>query len=397
MFFDKKVDPVAKIAYTFDGYSALYTGLFSGALVSFIPAVARKIGASDAQIALIASAGCVGLTLTFFWTYLSMHTKKMTLFVWPRIVGRGLFLLTPFVFSPVFYVGIVVMWACLEALGNPAYGAIMKEVYPEKTRAEIMGYIRIIMSAAIALGAFISGKFLDTGHETYKIVFPIVGILGIISALYFKNIPVNEKNRQPPVSLKKMFRGWFTDKEILKLGAITSVAGFGNLMVGPVLTIFMIDKLKLSLLFIGIITSVYSITIIFAYYFWGKLIDKKGSIFSLRLAFLFNAFVIIMYIIGQKWAMILSGVFNGFAMSGWDLSWFKYVCARTNSPEKVQTDSGLYYNLMGIRGIIAPFVGIWLMGLYSIRSTFIISTFIIIAGFFMAHSLKEGTKTEYTI
>jgi len=188
-----------------------------------------------------------------------------------------------------------------------------------------------------------------------------------------------------------MFRMWFSDKDILKLGVVTTVAGFGNLMIGPVLTIFMIDKLKLSLLFIGFLTSVYSVTIVLAYYLWGKIIDKKGSVYSLQISFLLNAGVIFLYIIGQKWALILSAVFNGFAMSGWDLSWFKYVCDRTDSSEKVQIDSGFYYNLMGIRGVIAPFVGIWIMALSSIKITFAISTVIIIIGFFMAKLLKEST------
>jgi len=190
MFFVKKVDPLARVAYNFDAYSALYTGLYSGALVSFVPAVARKIGASDTQIALIASAGSIGLILSFFWTYVSMYTKKMTLFVWPRIVGRGLFLLTPLVFSPIFFVGIVIMSSFLEAMGNPSYGAIMKEVYPEKSRAETMGYIRTILSVAMAMAAFLSGKFLDMGNETYKIVFPLVAVLGMVSVFFFRAIPV---------------------------------------------------------------------------------------------------------------------------------------------------------------------------------------------------------------
>lgn len=396
MFFEKRVDPLARTAYHFDAYTALFTGLYGGA-ISFVPAIARKIGASDGQLALISAAGSIGLLLTFFWTYISMHTKKMTMFVWPKIVGRGLFLLTPFVFSPIFFVGIVVLYSFLDSLGNPSYGAIMKEVYPEKTRTEIMGYVRTIMGAATALAAFIGGRFLDIGKENYKIALPTAAIFGIIANIFFRRIPVDEKHRKAPISLIKMFRGWIADKEILKLGGIVSVAGFGNLILGPVITIFLIDKLKMSLSFIGIMGSVYSIALIFAYYVWGKIIDKKGSVYNLRVSFLLNACVVFLYIIGQKWALILSAVFNGFAMAGWDLSWFKYICARTDSPEKVQIDSGFYFNLMGIRGTIAPFVGIWIMGLTSIRITFFVSIVLIITGFFLAQLLKEGIKTEYTI
>jgi hypothetical protein len=81
-------------------------------------------------------------------------------------------------------------------------------------------------------------------------------------------------------------------------------------------------------------------------------------------------------------------------MGGWDLAWFKYVSTRAVSIEEVEIDTGFYHTLMGIRGVIAPFVAIWLMNLTGLRVSFLISFLIILAGFGLIAIYGKNLKTE---
>ncbi len=249
-----------------------------------------------------------------------------------------------------------------------------------------MGYSRIVLSIATVTAAFAGGKLLDWwGADSYKIVFPIGASLGLLSLNTFAHMPLKEEsNHHPSISLFQMLKGWLNDRTIWKLGGIISVAGFGNLLLGPLAPIFLVDKLKVSLSFVGLMSATSAVAIIFSYYFWGKFIDKKGPLLSLRIAFLVISLPPVLYVIGKGWSVLLAAVLSSFAVGGWELAWFKYVSSRTNSIEKVQIDTGFYYNLMGIRGTIAPFVAVWLMQIVGLNGAFFISFLIIITGFALA-------------
>jgi len=396
MLFERQVSFHSRIAYHYESLAGFIFGFFSGMVLSFLPVVARRLGATGAQMALISSSFAFGLLLTFLWTYITMYGRKMAVFYWPKFVARSLFFLMPFVNTPSFFVAIVVFYYLLDSIGNPVYGAIMKEAYPEEERAKIMGYVRIVLNLGTMTAAFAGGRLLDWwGEDSYRIVFPVGAILGLISLSAFIHIPLREKNNTyPSLSFLQIIKEWFNDKTIWKLGGIISVAGFGNLLLGPLAPIFLVDKMKVSLSFVGLMGATSSIAIMLSYYFWGNFIDRKGPIPSLRIIFLIISIPPVMYIIGRNWSVLLAAVFSSFAGGGWELSWFKYVCARTNSIEKVQIDTGFYYNLMGIRGAIAPFVAVWLMNLFGLKITFFISFLIILWGFVLIWIFGKSLEPE---
>lgn len=395
MLFERQIPFHSRVAYYYDSLAGFIFGFFSGMVLSFVPVVARRLGASVGQMALISSSFAIGLILTSLWIYLTMRGKKMVTFYWPKLTSRLLFLLMPFVNTPAFFVGIVVLFYIVESIANSVYIAIMKEIYPDRDRARTMGYARITMNIAILTASFIGGRLLDwLGPHSYKIVFPIGAVLGLISITTFTRVPLKEETEvKPEMSFVRMVKGWFSDKTIWQMGGIISVAGFGNLLLGPLAPIFLVDKLKVSLSFVGLMATLASASVILSYYFWGSFIDRKGPIQSLRIVFIVISVVPVLYIVGMKWSVLLASIFSSFAISGWELATFKYISTRTNSSEKVQIDTGFFYTIQGIRGIIAPFVAVWLMKIFGLRISFLIAFLIIISGFILALVYGEKLKT----
>jgi len=399
MLFERQISIQSRVAYRYDSLAGLIFGFFSGMVLSFVPVVARRLGASAGQMALISSSFAFGLLLMFLWTYLSILGRKMQFFYWPNMVARSLFFLTPLVYKPGLLVTIVILYNLLGSMVGTAYGAIMKEIYPEDERARTMGYSRVVTNLAALVAAFLGGWLMDMwGPYSFKIVFPIGAALGLISLNTFKRIPLKEevKDRQP-LPMRAMLKNWFSDKGIWKMGGIISVAGFGNLLLGPLAPIFLVDKLKVSLSFVGIMSAASSVAIIVSYYFWGKFIDRKGPMLCLRASFLLISLPPLLYLVGEKWSVLLAAVFSSFAAAGWYLSWFKYVCMRADSSEKVQIDTGIYNNLMGIRGVIAPFVAVWLMKSLGLNTAFFIAFLIVISGFALSWVFEKSLIPQRVI
>jgi len=400
MLFFKKVPFHSRAAYYYDHLSGLLFGFFNGAVLLFIPVVARKIGASDTQLAIITGIGSVTLLFTFFWTYLGISRTKMQIIVWTKYIGRSLFLFMPFVYNPVLFTAITAAFALLDAIANPAYSTIMKKIYTEKFRARSMAYVRVISSTTMLAASFIGGKLLDIwGKTSYRIVFPIGTVFGLLSAFYFSKIPLKEyiPEKTQPVSLTGIFREWADDKTILKLGLMVSIAGFGNIMMSPLSPIYLVDNLNVSLTFVGIMNAAAALVTVISYYFWGDFIDKKGPMLSFNMIFIALVFVPILYISGTKLTVFISALLSAFSVAGWDLAWLKFITIRAPSSEKVHIYSGFYFSLMGIRGTLAPFVAVWIMNLAGIKFSFFISFAMILSGFIISMAWKKNIGKELAV
>jgi len=83
----------------------------------------------------------------------------------------------------------------------------------------------------------------------------------------------------------------------------------------------------------------------------------------------------------DMWLIALAYVFSGITTAGVDLGWMNAIM-RLTSRERVGDYTALHSSLLGIRGIIAPFLGTMLMDVdwLGLRGVFLVSTILILAG-----------------
>ena len=207
----------------------------------------------------------------------------MPFFFWPVFVARGLMLLMFFITNSFFYCFLIILSYILEGVGNPAYGGIMKEVYPEKKRAEAMGYVRVFVYGAMMTSTLLFGFLLDHfGRDSYRFLFPLGGLFGMASVRSFRRIKI----RREKISARHKFRPFILSTELWDLGSYNYIVGIA---------------------------------------------EKK----------------------------------------------------------EVQNFIGMHFTLMGIRGIIGPFVGVKLFQVIGLENTFLVSFILAIAGFFVLLKLKN--------
>ncbi|GAG56884.1 unnamed protein product [marine sediment metagenome] len=87
--------------------------------------------------------------------------------------------------------------------------------------------------------------------------------------------------------------------------------------------------------------------------------------------------------------MAIATVFSGATSGGVELARLNYI-TRAAREEEIGSYWGIDYSLMGIRGIIAPFVGIALMYLIGIKYAFFLAFVMIFISFLLMGRVRRS-------
>ncbi len=390
MFFNGRVPSYLRVAYYYDSFGGLLYGLFFGLTIYFFTIVARTIGATDIEIAILSTASFIAALFAFYWSHYSSRRKKMPFLVKVKGIARFILLLMFFAVTPRIFVILVLLYWFFEMAGSPAYTGIIKDIYPTEHRGKAMGYVRVEMSLAAILAAYIGGHLLNLGPQSYRWVFPLGAVFGLLALASFRKIEVKSdsevKDDRESFSFLKAIHIFQKDKSFLRYQLIFFIFGFGWLLTLPLYPIFVVDVLHISKATLGKVGALFSLFWLISYLFWGEYIDKKGPLRVRYLTILLFSFVPFFYFLANRfqgvglWLIFVAAAISGLAAGGGELSRFNYV-SRIAAADKVQSYWGIDFTLMGIRGVIAPFIGIGLKEVLGIGGAFMAAFFLIFAGF----------------
>lgn len=369
-------------AYYYESLGAIAFAFFTGLAASFFPIIARKLGASSFQMALLSSAPFVGALFTLYWARLSSNAvSQIGFFVKVKLLARGVILFAFLAINPWIFILLVFLNSLLEQAGSPAYAGIMKKIYSDDYRGRAMGYVRMEMAIVAVFVSYLGGFLLD--HFSYRYIFPVGAIFGILSVTFFGRIRVQKNNakqkrKKRGILPKEILEVFKKDRPFALFQMIFFVRGFANLMIMPLFPIFLVDSLRISNTSMGKLVSLSSVFLIFSYLFWGHYIDKKGSCRSLAVSFFLASFIPLCYFFASTiWYIVPASVIAGFTLGAGELARIHFITNRTKS-EDIPTYQGIDFTLMGLRGIIAPFLGVALMYWIGMKSVFIISFYLTI-------------------
>ena len=364
-------------AYYYDSLGIVAFAFFAGLSASFFPIIARKLGASSFQMALISSAPFMGALFTLYWARLSATAvSQMGFFVKVKLLARAVILFAFLAINPWIFILLVFLNSLLEQAGSPAYVRIMKEIYSDDYRGRAMGYVRMEMALVAVFTAYLGGFLLD--HFSYRYIFPVGAVFGILSVTYFGRIKVQKNNakqkrKKQGILPREILEVFKKDRPFALFETIFFIQGFANLMIMPLFPIFLVDYLGISNTSMGKLVSLSSVFLISSYLFWGHYIDKKGPCRSMALSSFLASFIPLCYFFASTiWYIVPASIISGFTMGAGELARVNFITNRTKSKD-IHTYQGIDFTLMGLRGVIAPFLGVLLMYWIGMKSVFIIS------------------------
>ncbi|HEY3377560.1 MAG TPA: MFS transporter [Armatimonadota bacterium] len=430
MFFMRFVPKAIQQTYRWDARAAWLAGLYSGMTLPFFGVIARRdLHASPFAISLLISAPFLGHLLSMFVAWHMQNRPKQPYMYWLSLISRLPILFMAFAMTTPVFIGLVIASQILSCFTSPAYASVMKDAYPDNYRGRLMGMVRIGMTMMAMVSGLYVGRLMESGlprswvlavalaaalviaHEIqrnvprvlvaalvvllgylgapwlahalpYRLVFPVAGALGLLAAWMFNHI------REAPLEAAgetrfKMQEGLMTLFKDRRFGLYSLgffICGFGNLLPGPLMPLFQVDELHISNEWVGILAMVGAGTSAVFYGIWGRLMDRYSPLLTVILSFAMCGIAPLIYAHAHSVpTLMFAAIAMGIGNPGIDLTWLNGVMYFTGR-EGIPRYAAMHTFLVGVRGLLAPFIGTWLLRSLTLRQCFLVAAVILGVG-----------------
>ncbi|NGX52455.1 MAG: hypothetical protein KR126chlam5_00754 [Candidatus Anoxychlamydiales bacterium] len=334
----------------------------------------KDLKASAFHLAIITMLRPMLSFVSYFWSsYVFNREDKLKInFLWASFLSFFLFFLFPFVNS----IWLVILSSSIFMLfyraKTPAWMEIVKLNIEEKKRDQIFSYTTSIAYFIGPILAFVLGPLLEKDSLMYKNLFFIAALFALVNIWIISKVPVNLKNKnilnlkKEKLSILKPIKEGISllrsrkDFAFFQLGYM--IAGFGLMLVQPIIAIFAVDKLNVSYKEYAFAILIFKdLAFVVASPIWGKYFAK---IHIMKLsAIMFFSFALFMIVLPFASYNILwfyvAFILYGIASSGSHLLW------NLSGPIFAKNENSSKYTsvnvfMIAIRGCVAPAFGIFL-------------------------------------
>lgn len=388
------MSPVVRRNLTFDFASAIFYGIYLAAINTFVPVVARRLGASAFMLALITAAPAVGNIIAVLASHYLQNRRKMPFMVVVWTIGRGLFALMPLIVAPAPFVLIVVVHWLIVSLAVTGYVEVMRAVYPAAIRGRAMAYVRVGFTATATIFTPIIGQLLDVW--SYQVLFPIAAVCGIMSGVSFGQMTYEESVAERRTGLLEPWRIFWRDARFRAYSIGFMLCGFGYLLIAPLIPILLVDELQLNYSQVGLLGMINSIFWMAFYVVWGRSVDRRGGLWTVKINLFLTAFIALAFGLAYDiWLVAVAYIITGITVAGTDLGWMNAIMQFAHKDE-VSHYTALHAFLVGVRGIIAPLLGTVLMTIpfIGLRGVFLISAALVLLGWWLMRQVQLPKQSE---
>ena len=330
----------------------------------------------DWSVATLAAAQGFANISSFFWAAISNGKHKIRFITALKFIS--VLLIATVTFVPRTPLGLAMLLFCVIGTRVCYTGVVTLRTtvwqanYTRGYRTVVAGKIATIQALVLATVAFSVGQVMDLNEDAFRWIYPVAASFGIIGAWIYSKVRVKghtnllsvEQHDSHNVSVFpwKTFHLLFEDASFAKYMACQFVFGVGNLMLTAPLIIILSDKFDLDYLGqILIVTTIPILMIPISTPLWAKLLNNM-HVLSFRSIhswfFVVSSIVIALSIIWTSIAGLwLGAAIRGIGFGGGVLAW--NLGHQDYAPiEKSGRYMGLHVTLTGIRGLIAPAIGI---------------------------------------
>ena len=269
-------------------------------------------------------------------------------------------------------VGARMAWAGVVTLRSTVWRAN----YPRHARATLAGKLATVQAILMAGTAYAIGQGMNFSPEAFRVMYPVAAGVGLIGALVYSGmrmrghralIKAEQDGADSSISLVNPLQ-WrailLGDRKFRRYMSCMFVFGAGNLMVGAPLILMLKDRFQFSeSTSVAIMTTIPLLLMPLSIPLWSRLLDRV-NILQFRAihswAFVAStATVLIAALTMQPWLLFLGASLKGLAFGGGVLAW--NLGHHDFAPvEKASQYMGVHVTLTGIRGLLAPIVGVTL-------------------------------------
>jgi len=418
-----KIGPEERRTFALHMIYSIINGLIMGifALNEFI--LIKSMKGSNYQIGLIVQSTVIVLSFSLLINIFLQYVRRKERFI--RLVGiitrlpMFLFILFPSVeanpqnaiFYQMAFILIFLIYYMADPLLLPVINHLLKNSYSYDNFGRLYGFASSINKVMMLISTFGFGLLLDYDHDSYRYIYPTIAFLGIISIYVLTlikygpgEIPAIKQGfaKEVKESIKASINILKINKPFRHFENAFFLYGLAWMATAAVIPIFFEKKLGLNYSSVAFYKNSYNTISILILPFLGKIIGKidprKFAIITfsaMLLHVLFMAFTeyfpIKFEIMGITlyYSLIVSYSFYGIFGALMALLWYigsAYFCKK----EEVSNYQAIHVSLTGVRGFLAPLLGILLLDYIGYAGVFLASAFSLgVAIYIMFFSIKK--------
>jgi MFS transporter, DHA1 family, inner membrane transport protein len=348
--------------FVWDASGALGTGLFTALVINFLPVIARREGADPLLLAALAAGPFAANTLAIFFGFWVPPESHRVRFVSLLLLGgRALFLVGLVSSRPMslLFMGLG-MWLTM-ALVAPQQVDVWRGTYPQRLRARVLGYLRVLQTLATAIGAPLGGMLIEMlGEGRMLSIGALLGMLGAGGYSRVRSQPIAASQRFTPMASLRLLA---EEPRYRRLVQAWVVWGLGSFMATPLYAIVLVDRFQASYADIGVLQLVGSISGLLAYFALGHYLDRRGGFAATPIGLLLVAMVPVVYLCAPNVSILAIGyILLNVGNSASDLGWQVALISRVKDEHRLRYQAA-HTSITGLRGVAAPFLGSLALGL----------------------------------
>ncbi len=390
---------------------SVVAGLVEGQFASVV--VSKTFNGSPLEIAIAASTPVAAMMSSLIWGMLCIGRPKIRLLT---VFSTGVVLCVGAVgaipASPLGGVWFIAQMAAAQVLLSGAVttrSAVWKSNYPHAVRGRIaarLQAVRILLGSATVL---LAARVCDLDPTSYRYLFPVAAIAGVVAIGLLPRIHIrgerNElrRHRSPcadgdlradlaePFTLtallspghvfRRMYRVLRDDRRFAQYCIAQLMTGIANLMTIAIVVAIVTQDLQLGegwgfWISAGLIETIPRLVMLGSIGRWAHLFDRVGVVrfrvvnvicWNVSLAFGLAATLVTLssdrfggsFLPLAVALFVLRAVFYGLGRGGGALAWYLGHLHFARG-EEAELYMGIHVSLTGLRGLIAPLVGMWL-------------------------------------
>ena len=315
--------------------------IMSGAGETYFAAYALFLGATAAQVSLLAAAPpLLGALTQLLAAWLNARNGARRCLI---LAGAFMHALTwfPIIWLPYFFPehAVPVFIACIACyhgwigLGAPLWGSLMGDLVPARRRGRFFGWRNRLMSVTSFVALLVAGLVLhffemrDSTRIGFMVVFSVAAAARLYSfyqlARMHEPSPVTEPMTFPPLAgLWPRLRA----SNFVHFSGYIAIMGFAVAIAAPFFTVYMLKDLKFSYFEFTIATGTSVLVQFLTLGLWGRLADTFGNRVILATAGSAIPLLPALWLVSSSfWYVLLIQALSGACWAAFGLAAFNYL------------------------------------------------------------------------
>ena len=393
------MDDLAKKTFRLDLLRAPFHGFVQEGLVSLALIVAiRHFDGSNLTKSVMAAAIALGLLvnpLTLSWAVKTGLKIGAIGFSWMGLgaAATGIAAVSP---NLELFTLCIVIGGFTHAQLAPLAVQIYTHNYEKSQRGKLLSGASFVAAAAAGIGTYFAGKVLDQRLENFPWVLGALALSFFMAGFVFAKFPAKQFSVADTGNPLHNIKWAWKDKVFGVMLFAWMFMGLGNLMTLPLRTEYLanadygIDASNACIFFLTVGLPAFMRLI--AIPIWGVVFDKFNLI-VVRIAI--NVFFIIgilfFFISDNLWLIGIASASSGIATAGGQITWSLWV-TKLAPRERVSAYMSVHSACTGVRGVMAPFIGFYVLSVTSPQQTGIAGAALVIAATAMFASLLKHPR-----